>query len=1015
MIKFYDVYTQYVEQKATKLNPISVFRNKVQNTYVQGLIFVLAFLIALTPPFAFVAILIYAVVILAVSKIDKQSSALAAMYTLAFNFNVNDLEHYNVDQSQLMDEEIDETDTDKYPSLVEFIVRGEEIEKRFDQSAIDRQVSEMQNQFLTEYKPVVTQQIKDANNKFYDIKEIAVRELSDCQAIAKDEYERLKSEYVLFGEAFTDNPVFNMTFTFGEKDFINETVDIGLRNIIIRPCADEKLMQSFLRLMVVNAFCNVLTTKVSIHVIDPNNMGRALVCFCHDKLGSRFNIVQNNISDVITTYAEQAQKNMQLAKGQTVAEYNQQCLETGRDSIHYTILFILSQSDEMEKTEELKSLFQYSASTGIYLWVVSDKLEPTKDTFIFNKPYENIQNPIRRQDDSKWCMEFSEKVVKRLDDFRPKGLLWKDFMAHAHPLDKKWDMCADDNLDIYPGFQNGDPDLAVNYPLGNGGNVHALVAGTTGAGKSIFVHHIIQTIAQMYSPREVELWLCDFKGTEFQFYMATQEHPKVLPHIKACLCTSDGDFATSLFHRVREVCDDRFEQMKVPNNHRDWLKYDDGENIPNFDNAKNWNKYWRERAKQKGDNQYIENCYPRILLLCDEFQAIFQKSSPENLDKIRVDMTQIAKLGRAANVNMMFCSQSLQGALNADTQKQFSMRIALRCEEDVSSEVLGSPVAGRDMPKFGQLYIRATGIPKDDLPRITTPFISAEGEIPPLVAELADLAEQKHMPKKQVITYIESDKYNISVLEDHYKQIKEMGKLPADAELFLIGERMAYSENKVPDNIFVARRNDENFLCVASDYTDFIYLFNTFIANLHCSPNNPTIVCNSQVEDLAYVVHAEDVITKPEFKAFLDAPIDAMIKWIQGVLQKRAETKKTDPLWIFLLGWDKGRGIGVDPDLTCRNGIASILKTGGTLGVHIVIMNTTSGGMATNIIAGCKYKFACKCSQDDSMNILSSKIASKEYDMKTGWVFLQRDGEMTRDKLYISEIDREVAPKELVL
>jgi hypothetical protein len=52
---------------------------------------------------------------------------------------------------------------------------------------------------------------------------------------------------------------------------------------------------------------------------------------------------------------------------------------------------------------------------------------------------------------------------------------------------------------------------------------------------------------------------------------------------------------------------------------------------------------------------------------------------------------------------------------------------------------------------------------------------------------------------------------------------------------------------------------------------------------------------------------------------------------------------------------------------------------------------------------------------DDSMQILGKKLAAIPYEIKTGWVFCKRDGVITRDKLYISEVERTVAKNELVL
>ena len=74
--------------------------------------------------------------------------------------------------------------------------------------------------------------------------------------------------------------------------------------------------------------------------------------------------------------------------------------------------------------------------------------------------------------------------------------------------------------------------------------VHALIAGTTGSGKSALLHTIILSLALKYSPEELELYLLDFKeGLEFNAY-------KNLPHAKLVSIKSDRELGTELSHPV---------------------------------------------------------------------------------------------------------------------------------------------------------------------------------------------------------------------------------------------------------------------------------------------------------------------------------------------------------------------------------------------------------------------------------------------------------------------------------
>ena len=73
-------------------------------------------------------------------------------------------------------------------------------------------------------------------------------------------------------------------------------------------------------------------------------------------------------------------------------------------------------------------------------------------------------------------------------------------------------------------------------------------------------------------------------------------------------------------------------------------------------------------------------------------------------------------------------------------------------------------------------------------------------------------------------------------------------------------------------------------------------------------------------------------------------------------------------------------------------------------------------GIAFATVNTCKYRIAAKCSIDDSNACIGTKQAGVNYDgMKTGWIFSWHDGSITRDKLYISKCEREIASTEIVL
>lgn len=72
--------------------------------------------------------------------------------------------------------------------------------------------------------------------------------------------------------------------------------------------------------------------------------------------------------------------------------------------------------------------------------------------------------------------------------------------------------------------QRGD---IISYSLGQALNAHGLICGGTGSGKSSLLHMLISSIVMNYTPEDVEIWLSDYKITEFYSYKTNTP-----PHIR---------------------------------------------------------------------------------------------------------------------------------------------------------------------------------------------------------------------------------------------------------------------------------------------------------------------------------------------------------------------------------------------------------------------------------------------------------------------------------------------------
>lgn len=1000
----YDKYLKFLEKEETSGNPIRAMRNLITDWRALGVIMIVIILACFTQILDILSIVFFLMLIINQIRGKDKLKYYTVLMGIVFNVKPLELGYRELPQDMLLPEELtdDMMDSDsRFDSLSDEL---EAIDNKYGVLENDSAISKFMTE-LEQKKADFNARIKKNNTEFLDGKDKLLATYNNELDILSKKYAKLISEFKGLGRRFGTNLKFNTRFVLGLRDdVVEETVDIGMKNVIIRQVSDSDRMNQFLQCLYANAISNVFPGKLQVHVFDPNNFGRVLMPFYKQELDKVFIIHKDELTKLITTLSDYAELVLKTTGGRGIQDYNKECEEVGKTPLEYKLMIILSQPKTLEEDEALKSFFEYSAEQGVMIWAVSNNMV-SDNAFTFRDTFNMVDHPINFID-SKWCQEVSANYVDAIKNTKTPSLMWQDFVDVSIPEDKIWTGDASSFIELYPGFLNGDPTSYAPYTVGNEGNVHILGVGGTGAGKSVFINHLIACITRLYDPSQVQLWLSDFKGTEFKYYLGNEEFPEILPHIKACLCTSDPDFATSLFKALRNMADDRYEKMK-----------DIGvKNMPS------WNKYWEQKASDTNDDSYLERRWPRVLFICDEFQVIFEKADPAGLASINADITQLAKVARAAGVHIFFTSQSMKKTVSADILQQFSLRFALRCDKDVSMDILGTDNASNITEKNGYLYVRSVEMTLKDQKRYRTPFIP-DGDKPGKPADarkniikMANLAKEKGFKGYDIITYEEATLHPIAELHDTYANKEVQTKIP-DSGVFFLGMPMAYVENKAPVNIVLTRKNNSHIFSIFTDYSDICRFFETIMVNISSNRESSAVIINSQVADLAYITEAEKYVKEP-FKKLVsekNTPAD-MCKWIKGLYEKRKNSGDSEkPVYIILMGWDKGQGIGVDPDPIMRSEFNNLLQLCGEFNIHVIFINTGVGSFSTATIDTAQYKICGKCDENSSLFMLGTKQGCKNYTLKTGWLFLNRMGNLTRCKLYACDMKHEIESDEIVI
>jgi S-DNA-T family DNA segregation ATPase FtsK/SpoIIIE len=207
-------------------------------------------------------------------------------------------------------------------------------------------------------------------------------------------------------------------------------------------------------------------------------------------------------------------------------------------------------------------------------------------------------------------------------------------------------------------------DLRVHGP-------HALVGGTTGAGKSELLQTWILGLASAHSPQRVNFLLVDYKGgTAFSDCVD-------LPHTVGMVTDLSP-------HEVRRA----LTSLKAEIHHREVLL----------------NEY---RAKDLATLELDApgSAPPSLVIVVDEFAAL-AKEVPEFVEGV-VD---VAQRGRSLGLHLILATQRPAGVITDNIRANTNLRVALRmADEDNSTDVLGSPVAAGFDPALAGRAVSKTG------------------------------------------------------------------------------------------------------------------------------------------------------------------------------------------------------------------------------------------------------------------------------------------------------------------
>lgn len=243
------------------------------------------------------------------------------------------------------------------------------------------------------------------------------------------------------------------------------------------------------------------------------------------------------------------------------------------------------------------------------------------------------------------CENFSENVKHAQLPVVP--------FNQIHDVKNMWGKSSVDGLTFTIGkYGINDVDITIGDEINQRHN--AIITGAVGQGKSNLISVIIHSLCLRYSPRELRMYLLDFKeGVTFKAFSNIGQD-EYLPHARALGLESDVGFGKAVLDMLFQEYQNRMQILKE-------------------NNMKSIREYRLT---------FPEVEMPRIVVVIDEFQMMFGDDMNEG-QKIAETLEKSVRLFRAAGIHFILASQTLGGNMALSYKKdsifaQVPIRIALK-------------------------------------------------------------------------------------------------------------------------------------------------------------------------------------------------------------------------------------------------------------------------------------------------------------------------------------------------
>ncbi len=221
--------------------------------------------------------------------------------------------------------------------------------------------------------------------------------------------------------------------------------------------------------------------------------------------------------------------------------------------------------------------------------------------------------------------------------------------------------------------------------------VHLLIAGSTGSGKSVFIHSIVMSLLYKHSPEDLRLIMIDPKKVEFNRYNG-------LPHLLTPEVVMGSDKAINALKWCVKEMDRRYDLMSKSG----------------YNNIEPYNRSELVKAGQ------FEK-FPYIVIIVDELAELMMANKKE----VEACIQRITQLARACGMHLILATQRPSvDIISGVIKNNVPSRIAFSLSSGIDSKTILNTVGAEKLLGQGDMLFSPNGT--SSMPRLQAAYCSDE-------------------------------------------------------------------------------------------------------------------------------------------------------------------------------------------------------------------------------------------------------------------------------------------------